>query len=598
MSHPVQTLGIARRRFFSFLPAVLQESAGTAMRRPGKTGMVEASEPEVPSGLSTPPEVVRWLSKATFGYTQVEHVDFNALPGANAGQKWQSWVDRQLAPATIDDSACTTRIASAGFTTLGKTLPQLWNDHHGTDDYSLRMLPMAESECATIIRTTYSKHQLQEVLVDFWHDHFSVFGWDYDGGPVFPHYDRDVIRPNAFGNFRTLLEATCRATTMMYALDLHSSTSDGPNENYARELLELHTLGAENYAGVLPPDDPSLPLGPAADGQQVRLKYVDNDVYEATRALTGWSIKNGHWQFPSEDDGTFTFRNSWHDRFNKFFLNRYFAANQSDGQQDGFKLFNILAAHPGTARFIARKLCTRLIGETASAGIVQAAADVFLNAWQAPDQIAQVVRTILLSDEFKNTWGTKTKRPFVAAVSALRVLGADFTPTMQNYPNEWSTKDEFNYRMQLTGHRLFYWPAPNGYPDKNAAWRSSGALAMTWRLLARLTEIHKEVGYDGDRPLLTDIHGRTQSAISAGVPSTAEGVVGWWCDRIFGSRPAGTTQLAIDFLRQNAAADAVRDYTTDNWRLGGNPDLSNHYNRQRLRSMVALLLCSPDFFQR
>ncbi len=591
--------GAARRRLFGLLPAVLQEPVAAPMRTPGKVSVIDTALPDEPSALSTPPPVARWLQKATFGFCTPELAAFQTLPGGNDDQKWQAWVDQQIAPASIEDSACDARIASAGFTTLGKTLPQLWADHKSIgDNYALRMLPMAESECATIIRTTYSRRQLHEVLADFWHDHFSVFGWDYDGGPVFVHYDRDVIRPNALGNFRTMLEAVCRSTTMMYALDLYESTRDGPNENYARELLELHTLGAENYAGVMPPDDPSLPSGPDAAGQPVRLKYVDNDVYEATRALTGWTIRNGHWQFPGENDGVFTFRNGWHDWFNKYVLNRYFAANQNDGQQDGVKLFNILAAHPGTARFIARKLCVRLIGESVPAATIQSAADVFMSHWQAPDQIAQVVRHILLSDAFKTTWGAKVKRPFVSATSALRAIGADFTPTTQTYPNQWSTKDEFNHRTQQAGHRLFYWPAPNGYPDRNTAWRSTGALAMTWKLLARLTEIHREVGYDGNRPFLADIHGQTQSAISGGVASTPAGVVGYWCDRIFGFRPETTYQLAVDFLRQNATADATLNFTTDDWRFGNNPDFSNHYNRQRLRATVALLLCSPDFVQR
>lgn len=595
----LNAIGEARRRLFGLLPAILQEPIAQPMRRPGKAPVADTALPDEPSGLTTPSAPIRWLQKATYGFSASELTAFQSLSGSNDDQKWQTWVDRQITPTGIDDSACEARIASASFVTLNKTLQQLWADHHEEyDDYGLRMLPVAECECAATIRAIHSQRQLHEVMTDFWHDHFSVFGWDYDGGPVFVHYDRDVIRPNALGNFRTMLEAVCKSTTMMYALDLYESTRDGPNENYARELLELHTLGAENYAGVLPPDHPSLPIGTGGDGSPVRLEYVDNDVYEATRALTGWTIKNGHWQYPSEDDGTFIFRNAWHDWFNKYILNRYFAANQSDGQPDGFKLFDILSSHPGTARFIARKLCTRLIGESVSSDTVESAADVFLQNWQAGDQIAKVVRHILLSDEFKNAWGTKTKRPFVAAVGALRALDSDFTPTTQTYPGEWSTRDEFNSRVQQAGHRLFYWPAPNGYPDRNTAWRSTGAMAMTWRLLARLTDIHEEVGYDGNRPFLVDIEGQTQTAITGGTPSTPAGVAGFWCDRIFGFQPASTYDLAVDFLRQNAAADTVIDFTTDTWRLGGNPDLSNHYNRQRLRTMVALLLCSPDFFQR
>ncbi len=103
----------------------------------------------------------------------------------------------------------------------------------------------------TLIRQIYSQRQLFELMVDFWHDHFSVFGWDYDGGPMFVAMDRDAIRPNVFGNFRTMLQAVGESASMMYMLDLYASAAGHPNENYARELMELHTLGAENYAGIV-----------------------------------------------------------------------------------------------------------------------------------------------------------------------------------------------------------------------------------------------------------------------------------------------------------------------------------------------------------
>ena len=110
--------------------------------------------------------------------------------GANDDARWSAWLGRQLNPDTIADSACDARIASAGFVTLNKSGNQLWNDHHAvTNDYYLRMLPIREVECMSVIRQTYSARQLKEVMVDFWHDHFSVFGWDYDGGPMFPEFD-------------------------------------------------------------------------------------------------------------------------------------------------------------------------------------------------------------------------------------------------------------------------------------------------------------------------------------------------------------------------------------------------------------------------
>lgn len=601
------TFVASRRRLFTALLA--SSGAGVtdpslAMRRPGRDGLRDPDLPTSPATLTFPPAPVRWLTRATHGFTQADLASFQSL-GSNDDARWAAWVAQQLDPAAIADGDCDARLASAGFTTLNKTLPQLWADHHAvTNNYFVRMLPASETDCATIIRQTCSKRQLHEIMVGFWHDHFSVFGWDYDGGPVFPHYDRDVIRPNALGNFRTMLEAVAKSTTMMFYLDLYASTRDGPNENYARELLELHTLGVENYAGILPPDDPSLPIGTGADGQPVRLKYVDNDVYEAARALTGWTIKNGHWQFPAENDGTFVYRLNWHDAANKYFLNRYFAFNQNDNQADGRKVFDILAAHPGTARHVATKLCRRFVGDNPASTLVEQIATLFQDTLTAPDQIAQMVGAILASNEFKTSWGTKMKRPVMSAISALRGLGADFTPVPDN-TSAWTTTEEFISRMQQTGHRWFYWPTPNGYPDTQQAWSGSSALGMTFRLLARLPEMHASNGSNAS-PFIADVQSQTLAAFPDPAQRSADNMVGYWCDRLYGYRPEPTRTTVVAFLRQNAAADATLDIVSDDT-SNGQPahtgkwnanDLSRHYTIARLRTAVGLLLCSPEFLRR
>lgn len=586
---------LSRRQLIQSLAGATGIIEPAAMRRPGKAPVQTAKAVEQPN-LAIPPAPVRWLQKATFGYNYFDYAALLGL-GATDDARWNAWVAAQLNPAAIDDSACDARLASGGFTTLSKTLTQLWSGHHAnTSNYTVRMQPIAEIECATTIRATYSKRQLFEVMTDFWHDHFSTYGWDYDAGPLFVHYDRDVIRPNVLGNFRTMLEAVARSTTMMYYLDLYASTVAGPNENFARELIELHTLGAENYAGVMDPTDPSLPVGVIGDGLTARLKYVDEDVYEATRALTGWTIKNGHWQYPADNDGTFVFRDSadWHDRFTKYVLNRRFAPDQ--GQQDGIKLFDLLAAHPGTATFIARKLCRRFIGDDPPASLVSSIATLFQNTWQAPDQLKQVTQAILLSTEFKNAWGTKVKRPFNAFVGALRGAFGQFTPTLATYGTEWPTKDEVNSRLQQAGQRKFYWPAPNGYPDRAAAWASTGSLAMTWKMLVRLTEIHQQVGHDTARPYVIDVLATTNATFPV-ANRTAANIVGYWCDVILGFRPEPVYTKAIDFLRQNAGPNEVLTLN-EAWAGGANPNLKAHYTQSRLRSTVALILCSPDNLRR
>lgn len=586
------TLDAARRRLLGLLPATLGAEA-TAMRRPGKAPLDPAPDanPAQPSAVVTPPALVRWLNRASFGATPALVADVQAL-GASDDARWQAWVDQQLDPAAIADPEVDARITPARYPTLFKSLTQLWTDHHGeTANYGVRMRPVSESECAKLVRATYSRRQAFEVLVDFWHDHFSTFGWHYDGGTVFPHWDRDIIRAGALGNFRQMLGEVTRATTMMYYLDLRSNRRDGPNENYARELVELHTLGAMNYAGVLRPDDPSLPVGTGNDGVAVRLKYVDEDVYNATRALTGWTIRDGHWQFPGDNDGSYVFRPGWHDNYSKWFLGRFIQSYK--GETDGELVLDWLAAHPGTARHVCTKLCRRLVADQPPAALVDSAAALFGQLWQAPDQLRQVVRHILLSPQYKAAFDQKIVRPFAATAHALRVLGADFTPVWDNTAT-WTTTEEFTSRLQGTGHRAFYWAAPNGYPDRQSAWSSSGALAMTWKLLTRLVELRQDRN-NASSPFLADIVAQTQAALPAG-SRNANAIVDHWAQRLYGhAAEPGRRAVLVDFMRQNAAAGDELDLGTDTWNLN---NLRLHYTQSRLRTLVAMLLCSPEFFRR
>lgn len=607
------TFATRRRLFGALLGSVADVplDARLSRRRDGRDGLIDDALPLQPDALTTPPAAVRWLTRGTFGFTQADLAAFNAL-GANDDARWSAWLGRQLDPASIADSDCDNRITGAAFVTLGKSAQQLWTDHHAdTANYYNRMLPVSESECATLIRQAYSQRQLFEVTTDFWHDHFSVFGWDYDGGPMFPAFDRDAIRPNVFGNFRTMLQAVCQSASMMYMLDLYTSFSGHPNENYARELHELHTLGAENYRGIVddPDDDPTLPTFIDWQGKIERLQYVDDDVYEAARVLTGWTISGSDWQVPPDaghPGGTFEFVQALHDAGVKRVLHRNFSAGGA--QNDGTQLFDILAQHPGTAHFVAGKLCRRFVGDDASAALVQSAADLFHAQWQAPDQIRQVLSLILQSSEFKNGWGNKMKRPAMAAVGALRALGADFTPHPDSNDTLYTPTEEFVGRLQAAGHRLFYWPAPNGYPDDQTAWSSTGALGMTMKLLPRLLEMHQTESYNNAYPFLADVQGQTLAQFPNANDRSASNVIGYWCDRILGFRPTQSFNVALDFFRQEAAASAPLDLVSDEvsngvpqrtgkWHLVSG-ELSRHYTIARLRVAIGLLLCSPEFLRR
>jgi uncharacterized protein (DUF1800 family) len=604
---------LSRRRAVTALAAMLGFETGSAkpMRRDGKTVVAASVQATAEvSSLAGPPAAVAWLNRATFGCTPTDLAAFNAL-GSNDGARWAAWLTQQLNPAAIDDSACDNRVASANFQTLNLSANQLWATYHAdTADYSHRMLPMAESECMTLIRQTYSQRQLFEVMTDFWHDHFSVNGWDYDGGPLFPAFDaifRSTVSANGvFGNFKNLLIAVGESASMMYMLDLYSSTSAGPNENYARELCELHTLGAENYAGVLDPDQNtgqySLPTGIAADGAPIRLQYVDNDVYQVTSALTGWTISGSNWPYTAVNGaplGTFAYDDSSHYKYQLLFLNRYIGANTH--QTAGNDIYNWLAVHPGVANFIATKMCRRLVADNPSSALIATIANVFMQNYQAPNQLQLVTQAILTSADFANSWGQKMKRPAAALVSTLRALGADFTPVpdLDNanaayHTNTWSTTDAVINALQSAGHRLFYWPAPNGYPDTQTAWSSSGALGMTLRMLAQLVETTQDRNVGGS-PYIADVQGQTLSALTVANRSAAN-IAGYWCDRILGYRPDNVYNAAVDFMRQNAQPTDVLDLTTETWT--GASKLSTHYTQSRLRSMVALILCSPEFLTR
>ena len=201
----------------------------------------------------------------------------------------------------------------------------------GLDDYPYRYYPAAETQCLRMLRAVYSRRQVFERMVEFWHDHFNVQGWEFSIAPLFVHYDRDVIRPRTLGNFRAMLEDVAKAPAMLYFLDNKSSSVAGFNENFARELCELHTLGAQHYfPGNNPfdvPRDNGIPRG-----------YCDNDVYEAARALTGWTMRDDHWQFPQTpeyDTGEFLYWDGWHDKASKLFLGRVHPGQQSAGRDGG-----------------------------------------------------------------------------------------------------------------------------------------------------------------------------------------------------------------------------------------------------------------------
>ena len=546
--------------------------AGPSMAGPS---MGNISQPELTT-LQRAPFAVRALNHLTYGATTASIAEFNAL-GANDTARLTAFVDQQLNPSAINDSAMDTRLANAGYTTLGKSLTQLWADHVAPDPaYDVRMRPAWEVQRSSLARAVHSKRQLFEVMAGHWHNHFNVTANDFSAGPVFVHYHRDVIRANALGNFRTMLEAVAQSAAMMYYLDNASNTRSGPNENFARELLELHTFGAENYLGFMDPfqvppcpEDPAYPIG-----------YTDVDVYETASAFTGWSIKDGHWQYPTEDDGTFVYRQAWHDAGPKFVLGRFLNPEQP-AMKDGRDILDRIASHPRVAKFICKKLIRRFVSDKPDQALVDSAAAIFRQNWQNPSQISLTLRHILLSNAFIHSWGQKNRRPFEVTAAALRALGSEWTPRLADPKSE-----ELFWRMGFTGNSPYEWPAPNGYPDVGVAWSGSNSYAMTWKLLNWISETS-----EASVPM-APILATTRTGVASW---TANNLVDFWCQRVLGYIPvASRRQTLVAFMAQNGAAtEVIAD--TDAW-AASNPKV--HYNQQRLRSMVALILMSPEFMSR
>ena len=273
---------------------------------------------------------------------------------------WERYVDHQLKPSDKDDPVYLSRLAKtrllieyeAGdshpakkeqrtFTALGKPGPDLWKLLQEKIPGQERERPLLEVRAATALRAVYSQWQLRELLADFWHNHFNVYPWEDDRIRVtFPCYDRDVIRTHALGNFRTMLEAVAASPPMLIYLDNFTSKASPANENYARELFELHTLGAGAYLNHLYNRWRDVPG--AKDGKPEG--YIDQDVYEAARAFTGWTLANGDEdnhgvKFP--DTGTLHYAAAWHDPYQKRVLGTEFDANQpplADGKADAHSI--------------------------------------------------------------------------------------------------------------------------------------------------------------------------------------------------------------------------------------------------------------------
>src|SRR5215213_7287000 len=331
---------------------------------------------------------------------------------------------------------------------------------------------IAELQASRILRAVYSERQLQEVMVDFWTNHFNIFAGKGADRWLLPAYDRDTIRPNAMGKFSTLLQATAQSPAMLFYLDNFQSVSPnanqrrggllqqlrpqpqqpqrqrrGINENYARELMELHTLGVDGG-------------------------YMQKDVQEIARCFTGWTIFQPRGgaaavnaimgEAGRRNAGTFFFNARVHDDGEKTVLGHKIPAG--GGIKDGLMVLDILAHHPSTAKFIATKLVRHFVSDTPLQSLVDRVAAAFT---KSDGDIRETLKTIFFSKEFNSTeaYRAKIKRPFELVISAIRALGAD--------TNGGPATHQWIARM---GEPLYGFQTPNGYSDAADAWVNTGGL--------------------------------------------------------------------------------------------------------------------------
>lgn len=506
--------------------------------------------------MSEPPPLESLVfTRLAFGSTPADIDTFRGM-GANPREQLENWVDWQLEPEGIADGELAARLGQSFYQTLDKDLEQLWFDHvREENEFEYRMLPIYETQYAAALRAIYSRRQMTEILADFWHNHFNVFGWHFWSGPVFVHYDRDVIRRNMLGNFREFLEAMTASPAMLFYLDNLFSSADGPNENFAREVLELHTLGEENYYGAIPASE--VPR----DGNDIPLGYTDEDVRELARCLTGWSL--------NENTGEFLYRGYWHDGESKKILGLDIPSGQSD-LKDVRDVFDLLAVHPGVARFVCTKLCRRLVADNPPQSLIDSATSVFLANADSSDQLKQVVRLIVLSDEFATVWGDKVRRPFELVISAVRSMAPDFALPMSVDFSRW-----FFWLLYSTGNLPYTWAPPTGFPDRKDIWLSTNALVTSWRLINLLAGLE----LDGWRPC--DPLEATPDEVT-----TAAELADHWIERTL-LRPVDQSfrQGVVDFMAQESDPDDDLDLA--DWRIS-----------ERLRSMSGLVLMSPEFHWR
>ena len=418
--------------------------------------------------------ILHTLRRFTFGPT-AEELDTANRIGLD------SWLEQQLAADSSDTPDVEHRLAE--FETLAMS------------PIELRALlengrVARELGASAVVRQIYSPNQLLQVMVDFWTNHFNIFAYSPPELFLKGVDDREVIRSHALGKFPEMLAASAHSPAMLVYLDNVHSREPSPNENYAREILELHTLGVDGG-------------------------YTYADIQAVARAFTGWSV--GGFQRITDQAVQFAYLPDWHDNGPKTVLGQVLPG----GNGDGDRVLEILAEHPSTARFIATKLSRRFVSDDPSESLISQVSETYT---QTQGDIPAMLRTIVYSDEFAASAGLKLKRPLDFVVSALRVTGADGR-----------LDRPLRFFLEVLGQVPFGWPAPDGYPDYASAWTNTNQSLYRWNL-ALLIASNRLPG------ISTDLSGLF------GSPSSIPGLVDDLSRALLGARlPDDAREILIQF---------------------------------------------------
>jgi uncharacterized protein (DUF1800 family) len=385
-----------------------------------------AAEPS-PAGLVPTDPLLHLLRRATYGPSPASIAEIRRLGAA-------AWLDRQLNPAAIPDPVADGVVARLPLARLSTAEIRSRVSAGTLKQYSWD--PMWQLGWAAIARAIWTERQLLEVMTDFWSNHLNVTCPQGDVWDSRIDYDT-MIRQHALGTFAGLLKASARHPAMLTYLDNRFSGKDAPNENYGRELLELHTVG---------------------------LAYTEADVKNAARLLTGLTVDNGtgKYRYDAARHATGAIR---------VLAFQHANATTAGGEAAALELLDYLAMHQATARRIVTKLCVRFVADEPPASLITTLIKVYLDNRTA---IVPVLRALFTSAEFAASIGAKTRTPLEDLAATVRTLGYGPAATGTKFLESlyWMARD--------AGQAPLFWGPPNGYPDVAAAWASPSGLLVRW----------------------------------------------------------------------------------------------------------------------